>query len=78
MYSLNRQLQCESVKIYRAQTPYYLALTKISVKRAHPCLPLTSQFSRAIKLQYAFCVKQQFSLSSALLMSLLHYSNYTL
>ena len=29
MWSLNRQLQCKSVKIYRAQTPQNLALTKI-------------------------------------------------
>ena len=36
MWSLNRQLQCKSVKIYRAQTLQYLALTKISAKRAHP------------------------------------------
>ena len=36
MWSLNRQLQCKSVKIYRAQTPQNLALTKISAKRAHP------------------------------------------
>ena len=36
MLSLNRQLQCKSVKIYRAQTSQYLALTKISAKRAHP------------------------------------------
>ena len=46
MWSLNRQLQCKSVKIYRAQTPENLALTKIllnfsktstpSWKLAHP------------------------------------------
>ena len=38
-WSLNRQLQCKSVKINRAQTPQNLALTKvlqISGKRAHP------------------------------------------
>ena len=36
MWSLNRQLQCKSVKIYRAQSSQYLALSKISAKRAHP------------------------------------------
>ena len=33
MKSLNRQLQCKSVKIYRAQTPQNLALTKILHKQ---------------------------------------------
>ena len=40
--SLNRQLQCKSVKIYRGQTPQYLALRQILVKRAHTgsnCVP---------------------------------------
>ena len=40
MWSLNRQLQCKSVKIYQAQTPQYLTLIKISAKRAHPCYGL--------------------------------------
>ena len=44
MLSLNRQLQCKSVKIYWAQTSQYLALTKISAKWAHPCSTWTPSF----------------------------------
>ena len=36
IWSLNRQLQCLNVKIYRGQTPQYLALSEIWMKRAHP------------------------------------------
>ena len=41
MWSLNRQLQCKSVKIYRAQTPQNLALTKILHKFRKMSAPLS-------------------------------------
>ena len=40
MWSLNRQLQCKSVKIYWAQTPQNLVLTKILHKLRKTSTPL--------------------------------------